>query len=684
MRSSRGTVRRLGRALGALVVTAAVAVTAPSAAAAEDDEVTPPPLVAEDLRIRMSDGAELQARLGGRAGPDGTLPPRPTVIELSPYGDGCCADQGGDALNHLFVQIRGTGDSTGRFDALGPRTQQDLAEVMAWACDQPWSAGRLGLYGFSASAIVVYNSLHLELPCFEAAVLGAGTHELYRDLMYPGGVPNGIPALGVLALIGGPALAQLGERLATDPLSTLDVVGGLGETVVRYLRHSSLDGWWRARGWQGNVNDAPVLVVNGFYDVESRGAFEGFQALRDSGTEAHLYVVGAHDGVPAGSGGAAEVTRRWYEHHLLGADNGIDADPRVQLWLSNGDRIRHLEGDVTTLAADDWPVPGTTWVPLHLSSRTSGSAPGTLNDGSLALEPDAGRSVDPYVAVPSLPTATDTPTIALLGVFNQADPLLRMDLPQSLGLAYTTEPFATDVVMAGPASLELALTQVVPESDLWVVLSDVWPDGSAHPVATGRLRTTYPDIDPERSRRDETGAVVQPYNVLSHKRLVAPGTEHRYFVELWPIGNRFQAGHRLRLHVVGASLFSVPTTPGVNLVHLGGERGSVLRVPVLPGSDLPAALGATTGEPTDADAGAHAELGPDAVTEVLAGGVERATPRVAAGGGVEVAGAATARGGDGAGALPATGGATALPLGAVALGLAVVLRALSRRSAPER
>ena len=79
-----------------------------------------------------------------------------------------------------------------------------MVEVLQWACNQPWSNGRLGLYGFSASAIAVYNALHLELPCVETAVLGAGTHELYRDLLYPGGMPNLVPGLGVLAGIGAP------------------------------------------------------------------------------------------------------------------------------------------------------------------------------------------------------------------------------------------------------------------------------------------------------------------------------------------------------------------------------------------------------------------------------------------------------------------------------------------------
>ena len=80
-----------------------------------------------------------------------------------------------------------------RFDALGPRTQQDVAEVLRWACSQSWSNGTLGLNGFSASAITIYNSLHLPLPCVKAAVLKSGTHELYRDLIYPGGVSNLVP-----------------------------------------------------------------------------------------------------------------------------------------------------------------------------------------------------------------------------------------------------------------------------------------------------------------------------------------------------------------------------------------------------------------------------------------------------------------------------------------------------------
>jgi hypothetical protein len=545
----------------------------PSAPSARAEE----PLVARDLRVVLSDGVELEAKLGGR-GPlvDGELPARPVIVELSPYGPGCCPEHGGPAYNHLQVHIRGTGRSNGSFDALGPRTQQDVAEVLAWACTQPWSDGRLGLYGFSASAITVYNSLHLDLPCVEAAVLGSGTHELYRDLLYPGGVPNGLPALGVLGLIGAPLVGTVPDRLAGDPASLRDAATGMARLPVDYQLHPTLDGYWRERGFRGDVNDLPILMVDGFFDVESRGAFQAFQALRDDG--AHLLVVGAHDGVPTGSGGADRQRVAWFDRYVRGVDNGIDEEPAVQVLLADGDREDLLAGRYVRVEGADWPLPGTTWASLHPAPD------GTLRPGPV---PDA---LVPYPALASLPTATDPYNTSILGVFDESPLLTDMTLAEPLGLAYTTEPFAAPVLAAGPASVELVVSSTAPETDLYAVLSDVWPDGTAHPMAAGRLRSSYPGIDLARSLVDAGGNVVQPYGRYDVRDPAPVGVERRYHVELWPIGNRFGAGHRLRLHVVGVSGASQPTTPAVDTVRLG-DGGSRLLFPVLPGSAAPELFG---------------------------------------------------------------------------------------------
>ena len=568
----RGGGRRRALAAAALAVAAAVAVAGPARAE----------LVTQDVRFTASDGVSLHATVGG----EGPLEPRPLIVEFSPYAPGCCASYAGPAYNYVQVHVRGTGRSDGRFDIFGPRMQRDVAEFLAWACDQPWSDGRIGLYGASASAIAIYHALHLELPCVKTAVLWSGTHELYRDLLYPGGIPNLVPAAGVGALILAPYLASLPQRLERDPASMGQNALGVLDTVLGFLGHPALDDYWRQRRLRGDANDLPVLMVDGFFDVESRGAFQAFRELRDDG--AHLLVIGAHDGVPAGTGGEAATRARWFDRWLRGIENGVEDEPRVRLWLADGSREDLLAGRFVRLDGDDWPLPGTEWEPLALTP-----------DGGLALDAPAREGRRTYPAVPSLPTATDPHTTSiLLGFAPQLGELARdlgltdMRPAEHAGLRFTSAPLGEDVVMAGPGSAELVVASTTPESDLFVVVSDVAPDGVAHPVAAGRLRTSFPAIDRSRSLVDDDGDVVQPYGRFDVRRPARPGEERRYHVELWPIGNRFRRGHRIRIHLVGASAYHLPGPPALHTVRLGGEGGSRVLLPVAPGSDLRAALGA--------------------------------------------------------------------------------------------
>jgi predicted acyl esterase len=129
------------------------------------------------------------------------------------------------------------------------------------------------------------------------------------------------------------------------------------------------------------------------------------------------------------------------------------------------------------------------------------------------------------------------------------------------------------------------LSSTAPESDLYAVLSDVWPDGTAHPMAAGRLKSAYPGVDVAKSLIDGAGNIVQPYGTYDVRAPATIGAERRYHVELWPIGNQFEAGHRLRLHVIGVSGASQPGLPAVHTIRLG-PGGSRLLFPVLPGSAL--------------------------------------------------------------------------------------------------
>lgn len=572
---------------GLVCLTPALASTAPPAGGT----------ATENLRVTVSDGVSLQATVTGAA----PLAPRPTIVEFSPYGNGSGTFTPGPAYNFLLVQIRGTGSSDGSFDALGPRTQLDVQQVLQWACHAPFSDGTLGLNGFSASAITIYNSLHLSLPCVKAALLKSGTYSLYRDLLWPGGVSNFVPGVGVAGLIAGPALEQGPDRLQRAPLTSVTTATGLATADLSAIEHPTLDAWWQQRQFQGDVNHLPILMIDGFFDVESRGAFQAYQELRGDG--AHLLVVGGHDGAPAGTDDGNAEAEAWFDHYLRGVDNGVTRQPAVQLLLAKGDRVQYLNGAFERTSGTDWPLPGTHWVPLALSPARSGTAH-SLNDGTLTAGTPAAATTESYPAVASLPTATDVPNAAIVGaaglnqLFAALPALDEMNVAEPQGLSFTTAPLRQDVQSAGPLDLDVPLSTTTPGAAIWAVLCDVAPDGTSHPLTVGRLSTAYPDLDPSRSLYDPvTGDLVQPYGVYDAKTPPAVGQTRLYHVEFWPVGNDFQAGHRIRLDIIGASGASTLAVPGVNSVLVGAGSGARLQMPVLPGSDLLAALGAGPSDP---------------------------------------------------------------------------------------
>ncbi len=93
---------------------------------------------------------------------------------------------------------------------------------------------------------------------------------------------------------------------------------------------------------------------------------------------------------------------------------------------------------------------------------------------------------------------------------------------------------------------------------------------------------SFPNIDRGRSVIDSGGDVVQPYGDYATKTPASTGQSREYNVEFWPIGNRFAAGHRLRLYLVGTSAFMLPPAPGVNLISTGATTPSRLLVPLIP------------------------------------------------------------------------------------------------------
>jgi predicted acyl esterase len=542
------------------------------------------------VRVSTSTGASLAAAVSGAT----PLQARPTVVEFTPYGERGASFTVGEEYNFLTVQIRGTGDSGGGFDVLGPKTQRDVRDTLAWACSQPWSDGRLAVVGFSASAITYFNSQHQELPCVKAAVMRSGTFELYRDLLVPGGVPNSVPGLAVLSAIGGLALVQADQRLSRDPLSgTETVLGLLGSGLSAGLLNPTLNTYWKERGFRGDANEVPTLLIDGVFDVEPRGDYQAFQQLQAQGTPAQLLVVGAHDGAPRGTDHGAAQIDKWLDRWVLGVQNGVEDEPAVQMLVADGGREQFLDGQFLRYDGSSWPLPGTSWTSLSLSAKRAGTS-ASPKDGSLTIEPDATTSRQSYAAFTSLPTQVDPHTISTLGSpLNQLTTwipfLTDMKLTNLTGLTYTSAPLKQSVTAIGPGTLDVRLSTTGVSTPIWAVVSDVWPDGTTHPMTVGRLNSAFPGVVEEKSLYSD-GNLVQPYGDYSNPRLALPGVARDYHVELWPIANRFKAGHRIQVSLVGQSALSLPSVPALNTATIGKGSGSRLMLPTVPESDLVAAL----------------------------------------------------------------------------------------------
>ena len=157
-------------------------------------------------------------------------------------------------------------------------------------------------------------------------MLKSGTFELYRDLLVPGGVSNLVPGAGVLALIGAPAHGAGHRPHARNPATS----PGRDRRPARRraqrprsTRRSTPGGASAASA--ATSNHLPILMIDGFFDVESRGAFQAYQALRGDG--AHLLVVGGHDGAPDGTDGGAGEMATGSTTTCGASDNGVAAPP---------------------------------------------------------------------------------------------------------------------------------------------------------------------------------------------------------------------------------------------------------------------------------------------------------------------------------------------------------------------
>jgi uncharacterized protein len=209
----------------------------------------------QTIPIRATDGVLLAATLWlpEGAGPFATLlealPYRKDDITAS-YADSYVrfADEGGFAV--LRLDLRGTGSSGGIIDdEYTDQERVDLRTTIEWICDQPWSTGRVGMFGTSYSG---FNSLHMA--CEGVPQLGAiaamyATDDRFSDdVHYMGG------ALRALDLVDYPSYMVAMNALPPVP-TEWERNGNTMPWIDEWRRRIDQTPAW-VLGWiRGGVND---------------------------------------------------------------------------------------------------------------------------------------------------------------------------------------------------------------------------------------------------------------------------------------------------------------------------------------------------------------------------------------------------------------------------------------------
>jgi hypothetical protein len=514
------------------------------------------------LRAVMDDGTVLLAdRWTAR---DGVGRPQPTVLIRSPYGRSAfvgllfgrlLAERG---LQVVIQSVRGTFGSEGQFAPFDERA--DGLATLRWLRAQPWHAGRIGMFGPSYLGLVQWAVAPDAGDDLAALAIQVSASEFYNQT-YAGGSLS-LETIGSwmalvalqesrLALLSiNRALRKLQSVLSELPLGELDerAVGAPLPWFREAFDHPGReDVYWAARDFSSRVGEvaAPVQFVGGWYDILLPWMLEDYAALRAAGHSPQLRLGPWTHTAPGLVGAGHRDGLAWLRWHLLGDRAGVRSSP-VRVYVTgerSGGGWRDLES---------WPPPGSAERRLWLGGG------GALDSG-----PPNGSGSDGYRYDPHDPTPSVGGPVLLA-----RHPVLDNRELESRGdvLTYSSPPLTEVVEAVGPVRIELWARASSDHFDLFARVCDVDLEGRSWNICDALAR-----IAPERFERSGDGIWAVAF-------------------ALWPIGHRFEAGHRIRVQVSSGAHPRYARNPGTGEDPITATALSAVDVEILHGGGHPSAL----------------------------------------------------------------------------------------------
>ncbi|MFJ4682141.1 Xaa-Pro dipeptidyl-peptidase [Streptomyces sp. NPDC088789] len=467
------------------------------------------------------------------------------IVQMPLYYDNYFVPRG---YGFVGVDLAGTNRSDGCVDVGGRSDIQSAKAVIDWLngrgtayttrtgttrASADWTNGRTGMIGKSYDGTIANGVAATGVEGLET-IVPIGAISSWYDYYFSQGAP---------LFDSGPDWLS---NYVESPEARARCAAVQQKIVDGAPRSGDWTGLWSERNYVPDADDveASVFVVHGTQDLNVRAKHFGqwWDALAKNGVDRKIWLsqVGHVDPFDFRRADWVNTLHRWFDHELLGYDNGIDDEPMADI-------ERRPDQWVTS---DVWPPRATDSVRLK---PAKGTEPGV---GTLGLRTGKGTE-----------TFTDDPA---RGEGDWATDI-GVSTPDKAG--FVTAPLTRDLRLSGSSKVTVTATPSTPTAHLSAVLVDLGPATIRDYSAAGEGISTLPERtcwgasttgDSACFRETAARTADVEHTVLSRGwadlgthaspgegRPLTPGKAYTLTLDLAATDHVVPAGHRLALIVAG-------------------------------------------------------------------------------------------------------------------------------------
>ena len=438
------------------------------------------------------------------------------------------------------------------FQRLERRNAEYSYDAVEWAAKLHGSTHKVGTFGRSHTAQPQWLVAPLRPPSLVA--MSARSITAHRYHITPTGTPRPYTTLSVFFTTYAPLSRLLGNKpgvhtsweaiklwnagewkkwIYFEP--RLDIPqefwGGSADTAKNLFKSPEWDVSNLAEGCKGI--SVPNFDIVGWFDFGNNHMLLFRTMVSEARTEVArkgskiiigpwmhgrpVRKVGSIDFGPDAVLDESALVIRWFDYWLKGEENGVDKDAPVRIFVMGDNKWRDEQ---------NWPLPRTKEKTLYIVSEGNANTPG--GDGMLVNKMPQQLDADEYVYDPRDPVLTLFNPRRYYCPVDQRPLADRQDI-----LVYQSMPLTERIEVTGNPVVELYAASSAPDTDWFVRLIDVAPDGVAVNVSSGAVRARY------REGFDKP-------------KFLKPREVVKYSIRMRPTSNAFLPGHRIRLDITSS------------------------------------------------------------------------------------------------------------------------------------